>query len=608
MTVGRFLSDAIKSKISRRQQTFDSWIVEILTFAMPKVTKKSAPKNTNPPQDNSEVVAAVKRQHDEFKRIEACDILQENLNRRKRSIEESLFQYETSTWDPDRTSVCKITQAHNDIWAINPALYRDSYMLYRIRHDPETNYTLYDMKAYDQTYYTLLFCSYYKLIPLSLVEIVTENVEESALTGTPMTSKMTTCPSIRIKIIRSAKRVTEQFWLKLNATKTSENLRMELPKESGRRSSRNTKKFVKLKSMEKCLEKDAREQLSLKRGRRRRPSIVNINHLRWVTHLPVLQSCVGALGSIFVQTFKPCTSSTTVTKKMLTKKQNDFLGKKKRSEKKVKRRKKKRTNISCIYRYCILRSEKNKHHKYDKRYINKKVTFFERYPFKKMSIILAKCVFSVEKKFFEISFIDQTDFFMKRGKACLSDDQMLIKLSQLFQQTSSGMIFANKLANYDSYKLSFLPTPNNKRNKFQCLCLCLFFENDQEKSHYYYNARKGQCTVQSERKGASHQCHYWYRQARNGTCSQKLRPLIHSDDTLYKKCGLRWPCNLRVVVPLHISLKEERRVKSSSSAGTLLSTDKHTDIFMHIIALDLERRKVNYNFYEFFITVRKKAI
>ena len=111
---------------------------------MPKVCKKKSKRHTTT-EDHSEVVAAVKRQHDEYKREEACDILQGNLNRRKSLIEKSLSEYESSVWDPDASSICEITRAHNQVWSVNPALYRDAYMLQKIRHDPTVQYTVYDM-------------------------------------------------------------------------------------------------------------------------------------------------------------------------------------------------------------------------------------------------------------------------------------------------------------------------------------------------------------------------------------------------------------------------------------------------------------------------------
>ena len=112
---------------------------------MPKVTRKKSKRNTTPTIDHSEVVAAVKRQHDEFKKEEACDLLQGNLNRRKSLIEKSLFEYDSAVWEPESSAICEITRAHNQVWAVNPAIYRDAYMLQRIRFDPTVKYTLYDM-------------------------------------------------------------------------------------------------------------------------------------------------------------------------------------------------------------------------------------------------------------------------------------------------------------------------------------------------------------------------------------------------------------------------------------------------------------------------------
>jgi len=111
---------------------------------MPKVTRKKSKRNTTI-EDHSEVVAAVKRQHDEYKKEEACDLLQGNLNRRKSLIEKSLFEYDSAVWEPESSACCEITRAHNQVWAVNPAIYRDAYMLQRIRFDPTVKYTLYDM-------------------------------------------------------------------------------------------------------------------------------------------------------------------------------------------------------------------------------------------------------------------------------------------------------------------------------------------------------------------------------------------------------------------------------------------------------------------------------
>ena len=111
---------------------------------MPKVTKKKS-KGQTTTEDHSEVVAAVKRQHEEYEKDEACDLLQGQLNRRRKLLEESLVKYDTAVWDPDVSSICDITKAHNDVWALNPAIYRDAYILQKIRFDPTVKFTLYDM-------------------------------------------------------------------------------------------------------------------------------------------------------------------------------------------------------------------------------------------------------------------------------------------------------------------------------------------------------------------------------------------------------------------------------------------------------------------------------
>ena len=58
---------------------------------MPKVTKKKS-KGRTTTDDFSEVVAAVKRQHEEYEKDEACDLLQGQLNRRRKLLEESLVK------------------------------------------------------------------------------------------------------------------------------------------------------------------------------------------------------------------------------------------------------------------------------------------------------------------------------------------------------------------------------------------------------------------------------------------------------------------------------------------------------------------------------------
>ena len=111
---------------------------------MLKVTKKKYKRHTKT-EDHSEVVAAVKRQHEEYKKEDACELLQGNINRRKSLIEKSLFEYDSAVRDPEATAICDITRAHNQVWAVNPAIYRDAYMLQKIRFDPTVKYTLYDM-------------------------------------------------------------------------------------------------------------------------------------------------------------------------------------------------------------------------------------------------------------------------------------------------------------------------------------------------------------------------------------------------------------------------------------------------------------------------------
>ena len=144
INAGMILSDAKSFSKFVECTTFCNFIFEKILEIMPKVTKKKSKRHTST-EDHSEVVAAVKRQHDEYKKEEACDLLQGNLNRRKSLIEKSLFEYDSAVWDPEASAICGITRAHNEVWAVNPAIYRDAYILQKIRHDPTVKYTLYDM-------------------------------------------------------------------------------------------------------------------------------------------------------------------------------------------------------------------------------------------------------------------------------------------------------------------------------------------------------------------------------------------------------------------------------------------------------------------------------
>ena len=144
MNAGKILSDAKSFSKFVECTTFCNFFFEKTLEIMPKVTRKKSKRQTST-EDHSEVVAAVKRQHDEYKKEVACDLLQDSLNRRKSLIENSLLEYDCAVWDPEASSICEITRAHNVVWSVNPALYRDAYMLQKIRHDPTVQYTLYDM-------------------------------------------------------------------------------------------------------------------------------------------------------------------------------------------------------------------------------------------------------------------------------------------------------------------------------------------------------------------------------------------------------------------------------------------------------------------------------
>ena len=98
--------------------------------------------------DHSKVVQAVAQQHKEMKRIKAGEILENNLDKNRLLIDAALFEYQTAVWDPSESSNCRITKAHNDIWALNPAQYRNSINLYQIRHHSDKiQHTFYHMKS-----------------------------------------------------------------------------------------------------------------------------------------------------------------------------------------------------------------------------------------------------------------------------------------------------------------------------------------------------------------------------------------------------------------------------------------------------------------------------
>ena len=307
MIVGKILSDAKSFSKFVECRTFCNFFFEKTLENMPKVTKKKSKRQTTT-EDHSEVVAAVKRQHDEYKKDEACDLLQDNLNRRKRIIEESLAEYDSAVWDPEAHSICNITKAHNVVWALNPAIYRDAYMLQKIRHDPTIKYTTFDMGSDGKCRRVSIdgdVCQI--LILLSFLSKIL------ALTQTflfcrcrPMKSNLITRQLTAIMLL--LKQDIRISFRNSVVKRISANTKIKLPIWFGKPNVKSLKRFVKLNSMVKCHENDARKPLQPLEVRRsqKRCLLINFHKLGMQGQVPLsYELVVNCQNAMLIMSLTP---------------------------------------------------------------------------------------------------------------------------------------------------------------------------------------------------------------------------------------------------------------------------------------------------------------
>ena len=219
------------------------------------------PESTIVVTEHSEAVEAVKRKHAESKKMEAMDILQNNFDKTKRLMDAAMHQYLTSIWNPSKDACCAITEAHNDLWGLNPALYRIASALQRIRfHSETTNYTIYDMKA-DLKCRRVSIDNEVKRLLSIIIKVFTRNSKTSlSIWLRLMTSSLTMIRSTATTTIRYSKLVIGLSCRKSTVRLSLSNMRMAPPNESVEPKRKRKKNFDKPVLQDACHERPVNAQ------------------------------------------------------------------------------------------------------------------------------------------------------------------------------------------------------------------------------------------------------------------------------------------------------------------------------------------------------------
>ena len=179
----------------------------------------TVPEGTPRIIEHADAEDAVKRIHKEKDRIAATDILQNNFDKTIRLVEAATHEYRIAVWNGGKDMQCRITKAHNDVWALNPALYRTALDLHRIRYDEDTQYTLFDMVN-----------GSYRRVSIDgetddeQNDVSDTKTHEKILVlffKTSLSTRVSTTVSTKTKTTQSKKRDTRPSWLKFNATNGS---------------------------------------------------------------------------------------------------------------------------------------------------------------------------------------------------------------------------------------------------------------------------------------------------------------------------------------------------------------------------------------------------
>ena len=285
------------------------------------------PDSTIVVTEHSEAVEAVKRKHAELKKMEAMDILQNNFEKTKRLIDAATHQYVTSIWNPSKDACCAITGAHNDIWGLNPALYRIASKLQRIRfHSETTNYTIYDMKAD-------LKCRRVSIdgevknfsIKLSLISVLAFKTSLSFLLRLTMSSQTMIRLTV-ITITRFLRLVTGPSCLRSTVKPSSSSMKTEQPNASVVPKKRKKKNSEWLALREECHERPENVPDSFNQRSPNPSPVPLITHiLRLATHVPAPRNCSTERHLQIMMDFSKSTYLTLITKKFKKKRNNNAL-------------------------------------------------------------------------------------------------------------------------------------------------------------------------------------------------------------------------------------------------------------------------------------------